>query len=148
MKLCPRCLERGKTWQGGDPVCAFPSPAASTTTPADTPFSEENWNCATMGRLRQLAVKLAASDPRRALVCRDDFGANSGAMVLVPEGEWNKEEVRPEGSFFLLLAWHKDRGCTDGASTMSRGQPTPLTHDEADQAIRIMEKLLLGVDKP
>ena len=37
-------MERGKTWEGGDPECAF----------TKTFFSPENWNCATMNALRDL----------------------------------------------------------------------------------------------
>lgn len=41
---CERCKKRGKTWNGGDPVCAFEGGM----------FSDENWNCATMNELRAL----------------------------------------------------------------------------------------------
>ena len=41
---CKLCSERGKTWSGSDPKCAFETPV----------FNTENWNCATMNAIRRL----------------------------------------------------------------------------------------------
>lgn len=44
--MCPRCQERGQTWRGSPPVCAF----------YDGRFTGDNWNCATMNALRDKAT--------------------------------------------------------------------------------------------
>jgi len=44
---CRLCEQRGKTWEGSDPKCAFESYG----------FSHDNWNCATMNRLREIAKR-------------------------------------------------------------------------------------------
>jgi hypothetical protein len=44
---CPRCIARGKTWQGDDPSCGFDPSGV---------FTADNWNCATLDSLRDLEV--------------------------------------------------------------------------------------------
>ena len=41
---CPRCQQRGKTWNGGDLKCAFLYDS----------FDTDNWNCATANRIRNI----------------------------------------------------------------------------------------------
>jgi hypothetical protein len=48
---CKLCNERGKTWNGDDPVCAFENGV----------FSNDNWNCATMNKLRNISEELDKS---------------------------------------------------------------------------------------
>jgi hypothetical protein len=83
MAACKRCIERGKTWNGGDPKCAFESGV----------FDTDNWMCATMNALRD-----KAEDNR---VYNND---QSGA--LLPDGEgsyivlsWYKNRGRTEGAW-------------------------------------------------
>jgi hypothetical protein len=59
-----RCDERGKTWEGGDPKCAFP----------DGKFDVANWNCATMAALRAKVEDDA--------FWHDD---HSTAMIMIPD---------------------------------------------------------------
>jgi hypothetical protein len=48
---CPRCIARGKTWNGSDATCAFPNGR----------FVSANWNCATMNALRDATERLRAA---------------------------------------------------------------------------------------
>ena len=54
MPECPLCKKRGKTWEGDDPVCAL----------KNGKFSDDNWNCATMNKLREIAIRLGLTYPK------------------------------------------------------------------------------------
>jgi hypothetical protein len=82
---CKRCRERGKTWEGANPKCAFPSGV----------FRSDNWNCATMNELRELADSAAA------------WSEDQHAALLPWEGE------------FIVLGWYKHRGRTEVARVIS-----------------------------
>lgn len=64
MSACPRCVERGQTWSGGAPRCAFTD---------DGRFGADNWNCATMNELRDHAENDAvwSEDQHAALLAYD-----------------------------------------------------------------------------
>ena len=64
---CPRCKERGQTWSGDAPRCAFDE---------NGNFLESNWNCATMNALREWAeeTKLWCDDTNMGIVARCDVG--------------------------------------------------------------------------
>lgn len=63
-KICAACETRGKTWNGGDPQCAFP----------DGVFTEANWRCATMSLLRRKVEEAAFEheDHSTAMITLDD----------------------------------------------------------------------------
>jgi len=87
---CKMCEERGKTWNGSDPTCAFESPI----------FSNDNWNCATMNALRDLSEKF--SDSWRSYTCRDDMDSASVGVLHTNDG-------------YLVMTWYKQRGKTGRA---------------------------------
>lgn len=115
---CPLCRERGKTWEGSDPVCAF------TSGGLENRFSFINWNCATMNKLRNIAEKLG-------LTYRDNLGAGSfGALPF--EG--------PNYQGYIVMTWYKNRGKTDNAILMCYDEPIrELTLDIAMEAIQYWE---------
>jgi len=78
---CKMCIERGQTWNGSVPHCGFD---AGT-------FSRENWNCATINALRDIAgnTKQYDEDQYYAFVRCAEFGD------------------------FLYLSWYKNRGRTE-----------------------------------
>jgi hypothetical protein len=82
---CKMCIERGKTWVGDDPKCAFET----------GPFSGYNWNCATMNALRDIADNVG-------LHHRDDMESGSFGAVPCSEG-------------YIVMAWYKNRGKTGAA---------------------------------
>ncbi len=81
MSDCRRCVERGKTWEGDDPKCAFRNAGY---------FDTENWNCATMTELRHLVDYGTSwsSDDQRVGV----FGRDSRFLIL----GWYKSRGRTE----------------------------------------------------
>ena len=42
---CPRCIQRGQTWNGDAPKCGFD---------VEGNFLRNNWNCATLNSLRKM----------------------------------------------------------------------------------------------
>jgi hypothetical protein len=99
---CKLCVERGKTWKGDDPVCAFESGT----------FAVENWNCATMGALRDLCKDSTVynDDQNAALLCGADYD-------------------------HIVLLWYKSRGRTEGAYMVKLGIASPLTLKEAENVL-------------
>ncbi len=80
-RICKRCLDRGKTWDGDFPKCAF----------IEGVFSTLNWNCATMNVLRDVAAELD-----RVIYSEDNWAAllnyDGGFIVL----GWYKNRGRTE----------------------------------------------------
>ena len=112
--VCRLCQERGKTWEGSDPRCAF----------VDGVFTTDNWNCATMNKLRDIARDLP-------LYWRNDDFGTFGAVPF--EGEYWQG--------YIAMAWYKRRGRTKQAMLMGDGDmPLPLTEEMALEAIRYWEE--------
>lgn len=99
---CPRCLARGKTWTGSNPICGFTERGR---------FKTDNWNCATLNDLRDLV------EPSQ-IWSEDDY------VAAIPRG-------RGEPGF-LVLCWYKRRGRTDRAFLLSSDWRRPLTLKEAE----------------
>ena len=83
---CQLCEQRGKTWKGEDPQCAFL---------ADT-FSTDNWNCATMHELRTICED-------RAVYNEDQYSAvvpvfDCGEFLVL---SWYKRRGRTEGAWII-----------------------------------------------
>lgn len=85
---CQMCEERGKTWAGDDPRCAFKTGR----------FSSDNWNCATMNALRDAAeggdLKRWSEDQWFALLVAD-----GRALAL----SWYKRRGRTEVCMLLEI---------------------------------------------
>lgn len=93
--VCKLCKERGKTWQGDNPICAFDSKGK---------FKVNNWNCATMNKLRDIAennndVRYDCSNEEKTAVLDIDGG-------------------------ILILNWYKDRGKVDMAVSIDTNNKT------------------------
>ena len=100
---CKACNERSKTWNGDDPKCGFET---------DT-FSSENWNCASIGRLRELADE-------RSVYNEDQY------CSIIPI---------PDSCEFIVLCWYKRRGRTESAIVMSDSGASPLTIDVVEAVL-------------
>lgn len=108
---CIRCAQRGKTWSGGDPRCAFENGT----------FNGDNWNCATMNELREMSRQFETYR-------RDDMAAASIGYVPF-EGD--------DYSGYIVMTWYKDRGRTGNAVIMWDDNPVrELTELDALTAIR------------
>ncbi|MBS2764183.1 hypothetical protein [Bacillus licheniformis] len=117
---CRLCKERGKTWEGDDPVCAFEKGV----------FSPENWNCATMSKLRRLSEGLGNSD-------RDDDSC--GSIGYVPLSD-NYAPATYEGyGGYIVMMWYKERGRVGHALFMTDEGAEPLTLQHAEIAIKTAE---------
>ncbi|PAE51969.1 hypothetical protein CHH95_06405 [Bacillus licheniformis] len=121
--VCRLCKERGKTWEGSDPVCAFENGV----------FSPKNWNCATMSKLRRLSEGLGNSD-------RDDDSC--GSIGYVPLSD-NYAPATYEGyGGYIVMMWYKERGRVGHALFMTDEGAEPLTLEHAEIAIRTGERWL------
>jgi hypothetical protein len=94
---CDACKQRGKTWKGSDPECAFPN---------NGDFTPANWNCATANALRDLVYEGQAEMPASVdyRYCEDQkYAAVRVYGVDGLEG----------GPLALWVTWYKNRGGTD-----------------------------------
>lgn len=109
---CQACQQRGKTWQGEDPRCAFEGGA----------FSADNWSCATAGLIRDLCYEgktlphgvayQYCGDQKYATIKTEHVDGISGALAL-----W--------------VTWYKSRGTTDAMWLLFDDQP-PRAPTEAE----------------
>ena len=83
-------------------------------------FSSDNWNCATMNKLRKLAKKFG-------LFWRDD---NIGSIGILPID-------LDEFYGFLAMLWYKERGQVEQAILLSSERPPALL--TLDLALEIIE---------
>lgn len=105
--MCKLCLERGKTWIGSDPKCAFENGV----------FSPDNWNCATMSKLRAISEKLDLT------MIHNDVG-----FGVVPfDGE--------NFHGYIVMTWYKNRGKVSNAQLMNDDNVVELTEEMALEAI-------------
>lgn len=103
---CDHCradYAKGYPWKGERPRCAFPAGE----------FTSDNWNCATMNRLRSIAEGCTPAHSE---------GQSCAAIPL-------------DGSF-IVLGWYKSRGGTESASLLSSESITPLLLADALECIR------------
>ena len=106
---CRLCVERGKTWEGDNPRCAF-----ETNT-----FDSDNWNCATMNTLRDIAEAHGMDDgmwPGPTFHTRHcDI-----SLAVIPFAD--------RGGFdrFLVLSCYKGRGRTGQAWIFCEDAPPVL----------------------
>lgn len=107
MTICKPCFDRGKTWDGEDPTCAF----------VDGVFTSAGWNCATMNKLREEAQRIGS-------LWSDDQN-----LASIP--------VKPLDGDFIVLSWYKRRGATEGAWIVSGCTIKPLTLDVALSTLEV-----------
>jgi hypothetical protein len=100
--FCAACRAEGKTWEGDDPKCAFQH---------GQPFSPDNWNCATVARVRAL-LRFE----------HDDHGPDGLKKDWSAEGYQSYATLRLDDWFefgdvpihALYITWYKNRGRTGG----------------------------------
>jgi hypothetical protein len=105
---CKECVKRGKTWNGSDPVCGF----------ENNKFSSDNWNCASMNQLRDLADA--------SKVYNDDQ-----YCTIIPI---------PESCDFIVLYWYKSRGRTENAIVITDCGTEPLTINIVEDVLKAYKK--------
>lgn len=107
---CKMCQERGQTWAGAPPKCAFPEGV----------FVTNNWNCATMNAIRDMVER---NRFRRFHVDEERIG-----LIIAPE----TERLLPG---FVVICWYKNRGKNPVARFMDSAECTPLTLERAESVI-------------
>lgn len=117
---CKLCETRGKQWNGDDPKCAFENDV----------FSSDNWNCATMNKLREIADEYKT-------VQRDDNSC--GSIGYVPmDNDYAPDDFDTYGGYIVVM-WYKSRGATGNAVFMTDNNTIPLTIKHTELAISNFE---------
>ena len=114
---CKLCTERGKTWNGDDPKCAF-----------DGAFAD-NWNCATLNALRDICYE--GQNPMPGVdyqYCEDQ----KYATVKI-DGIEDRRGCRI--GLALWVSWYKSRGKTDAVWVLSDDAPPRIPTEEELEAI-------------
>lgn len=112
MNKCNLCRERGKTWSGSNPVCAWESDEFSN-----------NWNCATLNAIRDLEGHEDA-DYR--------FCDDQKYMTIKIDGV----DLRDGSPLALWVTWYKQRGRTDEMFLLWGGRPP--SQPSEDDLVRIL----------
>ena len=94
---CPSCVTRGKTWEGSDPKCAFTTGV----------FSSNNWNCATLNKLRELTY-LCANHVQHTRVDEQNY-----CTLPLTEVPYFQTINSNETAVCLYFSWYKSRGLTE-----------------------------------
>lgn len=115
---CRRCIERGKTWSGSDPKCAFRNGF----------FVTDNWNCATMNKLREIADEIKTTQ-------RDDNSCGSVGYIPMDNDYIEDEDFDTYGGYIVMM-WYKNKGKTGNAVFMTDELTTALTVKHAELAIK------------
>ncbi len=106
--MCKRCDERGKPEHlGSNPKCAFETGI----------YSNNNWQCATIGKLRYLMDKCGHS--RRE-------NDESIGVLKIPDAV---------GNGYLVMNWYKNRGSVGGALILEDDEAPRLLTLETAEAI-------------
>ena len=102
---CKACKERGKTWDGDDPKCAFEHDV----------FSYDNWNCATMSLLRNHASL-------RPIYNEDQYlgvmNLECGAFLVLT---WYKSRGRCDGAIIIDEAETIQLDCNMAINILDHG---------------------------
>jgi hypothetical protein len=133
--FCAACRARGKTWNGGDPECAFQH---------GKPFSSDNWNCATMDLVRDLAGRYG--DPPRDGVIRDytSEGYDTYAVIRV-----DTDYIDVESCHSMYVTWYKSRGRTSALWLLGdEDDGPPRAPTEAEVLAIVKHYLLYDLPRP
>ena len=116
---CAKCGERGKDWNGSDPICAFTES-----------HSKENWNCETLNKIRDICYEgQKLPDYVDYQYCEDE----KYATINISGIELDKSPLA------LWVSWYKNRGRTDALWLLYADHP-PKTPSEKE-CIKIIEAM-------
>ncbi len=111
--MCKACELRGKTWSGSDPICGFET---------SNYFDADNWNCATLNRLRDIAER-------------------RGTISIIEDTSLAVLPIMAEDlDGWIVLSWYKSRGRTSSARFMFDMTDIPLTIEIAELALKQYDK--------
>lgn len=113
---CKRCQERGQTWNGDAPICAFSGKL------------RDNWNCATLNAIREICCE----DTQRTGVDYQYCDDQKYATVKIDD----IEDVRGNRiGLALWVTWYKSRGRTEGLWILSNDSPPREPTEEELEAV-------------
>lgn len=104
---CKLCKERGQTWSGDAPRCAFDGQSIS-----------DNWNCATVNAIRGICYE--GQSPMPPGVDYQYCDDRKYATIKIDSC------IMPDGSYIgqaLWVSWYKSRGTTDALWILSSDLP-------------------------
>lgn len=115
---CKLCKERGQTWNGDAPKCAF-----------DGTFAD-NWNCATLNALRDICYE--GQDHMPLGVDYQYCSYQKYATVKID----GIEDSRGNGiGLALWVSWYKSRGRTEAVWILSEDAPPRIPTEEELEAV-------------
>lgn len=123
---CEMCNKRGKTWEGGDPECAF----------ENNIFSSENWNCATVNAIRDICYEGQNPMPE-GVDYRYCYGDQKYATIFT-------DYIEGVG-IALWVSWYKNRGGTDAMWVLDEEEPPSQPTEE--QCLKIIEDYKNKIEK-
>lgn len=94
MPTCKMCLKRRKTWRGNNPVCYFDKP-------------DDNWNCATVGAIRDLVYE---GQKLKLGIHYEYCDDEKFATINIHDVTDDKDNYIGR---CLYVAWYKNRGGTE-----------------------------------
>lgn len=121
-RACRMCRERGKTWNGGDPECAFPNGGQ---------FTVENWNCATANALRDIS----GQDEPHDNADHRWFNDQNYSTILV-----DAVDLSSGPAYALWMTWYKHRGRTEGLWLLGGDEPRKPTEEDAVEIIEALRR--------
>lgn len=133
---CKACEERVKDWEGSDPGCAFES---------STEFSERNWNCATVSKIRKICyhVGFIAREPVPGIDFQRCGDQNYTTFNLHELYEHTFRNVI-ETPFALWVCWYKNRGRTEAMWLLFGDRPPrPPTEEECLAIAKAYEAIVV-----
>ena len=114
MTDCKLCIERGKTWDGSDPKCAFITGI----------FDGSGWNCATANAIRDII------EEQELAVYQDDQYYASIPISNIIDGEE-----------CLWVSWYKNRGRTEAMWLLNHySKPREPREEEVELIINAYKK--------
>lgn len=118
---CKACIEQGyPAYFATPPTCAFDNP--------ENVALGENWQCATLIKIRALAGELEQeSVPNVSAFLRNYEDQQASILVALPEG-------------FLVMGWYKSRGRTEYVGVLSESEMFPFRLDQAEALLARLER--------
>jgi hypothetical protein len=120
---CKMCRERGQAWSGSAPKCAF----------TRAKFSPDNWNCATLNKIRDLIHQDDESHRPAGIVVQYDED-RWYALITTGYANCGDDDIDSRVAGALYVEWYKHRGRTEQMWMMT----DPPTRPTEAQCLRIL----------
>ena len=123
--ICKMCKERGKDWEGSDPICYFEDPV-------------QNWNCATINAIRDIFAPeggwVEPEDLPKGVCITRSTDMTYGLICITNTG--GEEGI----TGCLYVQWYKRRGATEALWLVQENEPRRPTERELLAIIQYFRK--------